>query len=54
MSLMYQGHARLHQARSTSRAKDDLEEAIILVAQNETKRYAGLVLEGTRSMCGHV
>jgi nitrogen fixation protein len=54
MSLMYQGHARLHQARSTSHAKDDLEEAIILVAQNETKRYAGLILEGTRSMCGHV
>jgi hypothetical protein len=54
MSLMYQGHAKLHQARSTSHAKEDLEEAIILVAQNETKRYAGLVLEGTRSMCGHV
>jgi hypothetical protein len=54
MSLMYQGPARLHQARYTSHAKDDLEEAIILVAQNETKRYAGLVLEGTRSMCGHV
>jgi nitrogen fixation protein len=54
MSLMYQGHARLHQAVSTSHAKDDLEEAIILVAQKETKRYAGLVLEGTRSMCGHV
>jgi hypothetical protein len=51
---MYQGHARLHQDRSTSHAKDDLEEAIILVAQNETKRYACLVLEGTRSMCGHV
>jgi hypothetical protein len=54
MSLMYQGRAKLHQARSTSNAQDDLEEAIILVAQNETKRYAGLVLEGTRSMCGHV
>jgi hypothetical protein len=54
MSLMYEGHAKLHQARSTSHAKDDLKEAIILVAQNETKRYAGLVLEGTRSMCGHV
>jgi hypothetical protein len=54
MSLMYQGHAKLHQAKSTSHAQDDLEEAIILVAQNETKRYAGLVLEGTRSMCGHV
>jgi hypothetical protein len=54
MSLMFQGPARLHQARSTSHAKDNLEEAIILVAQNETKRYAGLVLEGTRSMCGHV
>jgi hypothetical protein len=40
MSLMYQGHARLHQARSTSHDKDDL--------------YAGLVLEGTRSMRGHV
>jgi hypothetical protein len=54
MSLMFQGRAKLHQARSTSHAKDDLKEAIILVAQNETKRYAGLVLEGTRSMCGHV
>jgi hypothetical protein len=54
MSLMYQGHAMLHQARSTSNAQDDLEEAIILVAQNETKRYASLVLEGTRNMCGHV
>jgi hypothetical protein len=43
MSLMYQGRAKLHQARSTSHAKYDLEEAIILVAQNETKRYAGLV-----------
>jgi hypothetical protein len=38
MSLMYQGHAKLHQARSTSNAQDDLEEAIILVAQNETRR----------------
>jgi hypothetical protein len=54
MSLTYQGRAKLHQARSTSNAQDDLKEAIILVAQNETKRYAGLVLEGTRSMCGHV
>jgi hypothetical protein len=54
MSLMYQGRAKLHQARSTSNVKDDLEEAIILVEQNETRRYAGLVLEGTRSMCGHV
>jgi hypothetical protein len=54
MSLMYQGRAKLHQARSTSNVQDNLEEAIILVAQNETKRYAGLVLEGTRSMCGHV
>jgi nitrogen fixation protein len=54
MSLMYQGHAKLHQAKSTSHGQDDLEEAIILVAQNETKRYAGLILEGTRSMCGHV
>jgi hypothetical protein len=24
------------------------------VEQNETRRYAGLVLEGTRSLCGHV
>jgi hypothetical protein len=40
MSLMYQGRAKLHQARSTSNAQVDLEEAIILVAQNETKRYA--------------
>jgi hypothetical protein len=54
MSLMYQGPARLQQARSTSQAKDNLKEAIILVAQNETKRYSGLVLEGTRNMCGHV
>jgi hypothetical protein len=54
MSLMFQGAAKLHQARSTSQSEDDLEEAIILVAQNETKRYAGLVLEDTRSMCGHV
>jgi hypothetical protein len=28
--------------------------AIILVEQIETRRYAGLVLEGTRSLCGHV
>jgi hypothetical protein len=54
MSLMFQGPAKLHQARSTSPAEDDLKEAIILVEQNETKRYAGVVLEGTRSMCGHV
>jgi hypothetical protein len=52
MSLMYQGRAKLHQARSN--VKHDLEEAIILVEQNETRRYAGLVLEGTRSLCGHV
>jgi hypothetical protein len=52
MSLMYQGQAKLHQARSN--VKHDLEEAIILVEQNETRRYAGLVLEGTRSLCGHV
>jgi nitrogen fixation protein len=49
---MYQGRAKLHQARS--KVKHDLEEAIILVEQNETRRYAGLVLEGTRSLCGHV
>jgi hypothetical protein len=54
MSLMYRGPAKLHQARSTSPAEDGLEEAIILVAQNETNRYAGLVLEGKKSMCGHV
>jgi hypothetical protein len=54
MSLMFQGPGKLHQARSTSPAEDDLKEAIILVAQNETNRYAGLVLEGTRSMFGHV
>jgi hypothetical protein len=54
MSLMYQGRAKLYQVRSTSNVQDDLKGAIILVAQNETKRYAGLVLEGTRSMCGHV
>jgi hypothetical protein len=52
MSLMYQGRAKLHQARSN--VKHDLEEAIILVEQNETRRYAGLVLEGTGSLCGHV
>jgi hypothetical protein len=45
---MYQGRAKLHQARS------NVKEAIILVEQNETRRYAGLVLEGTRSLCGHV
>jgi hypothetical protein len=54
MSLMFQGPVKLHQAKSMSPAEDDLEEAIILVAQNETHRYAGLVLKGTRSMCGHV
>jgi hypothetical protein len=54
MSLMFQGPAKLHQARSASSAEDDLEEAIILVVQNETNRYAGLVLEGKKSMCGHV
>jgi hypothetical protein len=52
MSLMYQGRAKLHQAKSNIKA--DLEEAIILVEQNETRRYAGLVLEGTRSLCVHV
>jgi hypothetical protein len=54
MSLMYTGPAKLHRARSASPAEDGFEEAIILVAQNETNRYAGLVLEGTKSMCGHV
>jgi hypothetical protein len=54
MLLMYQGRAKLHQARSNSNVENDLEEAIILVEQNETRRYAGLVLEGTRSLCGHV
>jgi hypothetical protein len=54
MSLMYQGRAKLHRARSNSNVKNDLEVAIILVEQNETRRYAGLVLEGTRSLCGHV
>jgi hypothetical protein len=48
MFLMYQGRAKLHQARSNSNVKDNLEEAIILVEQNETRRYAGLVLEGTK------
>jgi hypothetical protein len=52
MSLTYQGRAKLHQARSN--VENDLEEAIILVEQNETQRYAGLVWEGTRSLCGHV
>jgi hypothetical protein len=52
MSLMYQGRSKLDQARSN--VKHNLEEAIILVEQNETRRYAGLVLEGTRSLCGHV
>jgi hypothetical protein len=36
MSLMYAGSAKLHRAKSTSPAEDGLEEAIILVAQNET------------------
>jgi hypothetical protein len=52
MSLMYQGRAKLHQARSNVKA--DLKEAIILVEQSETRRYASLVLEGTWSLCGHV
>jgi F0F1-type ATP synthase gamma subunit len=52
MSLMYQGQAKLHQARPNVKA--NLEEAIILMEQKETRRYAGLVLEGTRSLCGHV
>jgi DNA helicase TIP49 (TBP-interacting protein) len=52
MSLMYQGRAKLHQAKSNVKAS--LEEAIVLVEQNETRRYAGLVLEGTSSLCGHV
>jgi hypothetical protein len=52
MSLMYQGRAKLHQAKSNIKA--ELEEAIILVEQNETRRYAGLVLKATRSLCGHV
>jgi hypothetical protein len=52
MSLMYQGRAKLHQAKSNIKA--NLKDAIILVEQNETRRYAGLVLEGTRSLCGHV
>jgi hypothetical protein len=52
MSLMYQGWLKLHQARSN--VKLDLDQAIILVEQNETRRYAGLILEGTRSLCGHV
>jgi hypothetical protein len=52
MSLMYQGRAKLHQAKSNVKAS--LEEAIVLVQQNKTRRYAGLVLEGTRILCGHV
>jgi hypothetical protein len=52
MSLMYQGRAKLHQARS--KVKADLKEAIILVEPNKTRRYDGLVLEGTRSLCSHV
>ena len=51
MSLMYSGTATLHRARSST--KDGLEEAIVLVAQNETHRYAGLVLEGKKHTCGH-
>jgi hypothetical protein len=51
MSLMYQGRAKLHQAKSNIKA--NLEEAIILVEQHETRRYVGLVLEVTRSLCGH-
>jgi hypothetical protein len=46
------GLGKLHQARSN--VNHNLEEAVILVEQNETRRYAGLVLEGTRSLCGHV
>jgi hypothetical protein len=49
---MYQGRAKLHQAKYNVMAS--LEEAIVLVEQNKTRRYAGLVLEGTRSLCGHV
>jgi hypothetical protein len=52
ISLMYQGRAKLHQAKSNIKA--GLEEASILVEQNETRRYAGLLLKGTRSLCGHV
>jgi hypothetical protein len=52
MSLMYQGRAELHQAKSNVKAR--LEEAIILVEQNKTRRYTSLVLEGTRSLCSHV
>jgi hypothetical protein len=52
MSLMYQGRAKLHQARSN--VKHNLEKAIILMEKNKTRRYAGLILEGTRSLCGHV
>jgi hypothetical protein len=51
MLLMYQGQAKLHQDRSN--VQNDLEEASILMEQNETRRYASLVLEGTRSLCGH-
>jgi hypothetical protein len=50
--LMYQGRAKLHQAKSNVKAS--LKEAIILVEQNETKNFAGLLLKGTRSLCGHV
>jgi hypothetical protein len=52
MSLMYQGRAKLHQAKSNVKAS--LEEAIVLVKQNKTRRYACLVLEGSRSLCGHI
>jgi hypothetical protein len=50
--LMYQERVKFHQAKSTIKAH--LEEAIILVEQNKTKRFDDLVLEGTRSLCGHV
>jgi hypothetical protein len=37
MSLMYQGRSKLHQAKSN--VMDNLEEDIILVEQNKTRRY---------------
>jgi hypothetical protein len=52
LSLMYQGKAEIHQAKSMGKAT--LKEAIILVEQSETRRFANLFLEGTRSMCGQV
>jgi hypothetical protein len=52
MLLMYQGRAKLQQAKSNVKAS--LEEAIVLVQQKETRRYTSLVLEGTWSLCGHV